>query len=137
MSDQDLARHRAALLEGDRAQSELFDKTLITLSGGALAVSLTFLHDIVGGVPAHGTRCALLAAWVLLVVSLFSTLFSFKASQRALRAEAKAIDMGTEPSGRAVAYGRALNAVALGALIVGVVFLMLFAYWNIGKGVTP
>lgn len=57
-----------------------YDKTLLTLTGGAFAVSFSFLKDILGPKPAHDVHL-LTTAWVCWAFSLATTLFAFYCSQ--------------------------------------------------------
>lgn len=106
----------------------MFDRALLTLSSGALAVSLAFLKDYPEGVV-PGTRGWLLVAWLLLAGCMFSVLASFKVSQRALRTEMNHSDKpGGREGGRAATMTSWLNGFAFLAFAAGVVFLLLFAY---------
>lgn len=60
--------------------AEGYVKTVLGLSTGALVLSITFLHDIVGlgseGAPARiGWRCLLEGGWACLLVSVVASLF--------------------------------------------------------------
>ena len=65
--DESQRDHRSALIEGDQAQSLLFDKTLITLSSGALAVSLAIGAGLMVAVTLStcSVMCALPVFWAL------------------------------------------------------------------------
>jgi hypothetical protein len=78
--DQWFRRH---LVESAQKSTELFDKAVLTLSGGALSVSLLLL-DRISRVEAKLGWCLLLA-WSLWAVSLASSLFSHWCSTQALR----------------------------------------------------
>ena len=75
---------RRALIESEQKSSEQFDKGILTLAAGALAVSLVFLEKIAPK-PPHHSVAALYIAWVALIASLLSTLASFLTSQHACR----------------------------------------------------
>jgi len=77
--DQWFRRH---LVEATQKSTELFDKAVLTLSGGALSVSIVLL-DRISRVKVELGWCLLLA-WSLWVVSLASSLFSHWCSIQAL-----------------------------------------------------
>jgi len=61
----------------------VFDKAILTLSGGALGLSLTFYHDIAGK---HSVEVNLLrTAWIAWLISIIFVLISFFTSILALR----------------------------------------------------
>ena len=61
--DAALAAYRLHLVAAEQKAQEDFDKTILSLSGGALGVSFVFLKDIVG--PEHVAAPAwLFAAWL-------------------------------------------------------------------------
>lgn len=80
---------RTSMIAGHRDAAQSFDKAMLTLSGGALALSLTFIHDIAPQPVAEGW---LLAAWVLFGLALVTTSSSFLASQYAMRRELARLD---------------------------------------------
>lgn len=81
--DTKLLDYRNQIFDADQKQQESFDKTLITLSGGALGITFAFIKDIIGSNP---IICPILIsiAWILWGLSLCSTLFSFYASHLSL-----------------------------------------------------
>ena len=81
-NDADIA-YRSQLMTLWQKSQEDFDKSVLSLSGGALGVSFVFLKDIVGANPIH-LRGLLLAAWTCWGVSSLATLFSFLSSKWAL-----------------------------------------------------
>ncbi len=62
-------RHQLVILE-QQSQTN-FDKTLLTLAGGALGVSFAFVKDFLGGRPPT-LAVLLLVAWLCWVLSLAS-----------------------------------------------------------------
>ena len=51
----DHSEYKAWLRETEQKLSEQFDKTMLTITGGALALSITFVKDIIGkGVMLQG-----------------------------------------------------------------------------------
>jgi hypothetical protein len=143
-SDQAYLDERKLLLEGEEAYASRFDKWLITLSGGALALSLAFLKDFV---PSNGLRaeCCLFFAWVLFTLVIVVTLGCTLLCQRAREKYREALDKAYENGGcewqlrarnaqgercepKLVAYLNRLNIVLFP---VGLVFLAVFAVSNV------
>ena len=69
--------------EDQRASSDDFDKNVMTLSSGALALSVAFIKDVVH-LPDAIWRQLLIASWVLFSAAVLATLLSFLCSGRAL-----------------------------------------------------
>jgi hypothetical protein len=72
-TDESLAEYRKLLEQAYDKQSESYDKTVIALSGGALGVSMTFLHEIVPS-PLGATVWLLGAAWSAFAFSILAIL---------------------------------------------------------------
>ena len=71
---------RKLLIDLQHQSSQSFDKTIVTLAGGALALSLTFIRQAVpAAIP--GTTVFLALAWLFLILSLLATLLSLFTSQ--------------------------------------------------------
>lgn len=133
-SDEARAAFRTWLVQTLAEAHKEYDKTVTTLSAGALVLSITFLDDIAPS-PARA-RCLLVVAWVAFSASLLSTLVSFATSQHTLRLRIKEIDDDLDPD-RADAANRwtaGLNYAAAVLLFIGVVFLALFAFQNLEGG---
>jgi hypothetical protein len=82
------ANTRRDLLERQLSNSEKFDNAILTLSTGALAISLAFIKDIVP--PKLAQNLWLLrASWWLFGFSIISTLASFVASQLGISRQLK------------------------------------------------
>lgn len=131
-------RDRERLVEADRQSMQDFDKAVLTISGGALAVSVAFIKDI-----AHGPNVpSLLAlAWAAFTISIVSILVSNYSSHWAL---VKAlVDLDKDQAG-AVQGGcftwvtEGLNVLALGSLLLGLVMLLGFSFLNLPvRGAIP
>ena len=134
MTDE-IKKYREGLVETQRKLNESYDKLIITLSGGSLALSITFLKDIVGS---DKINCPLflLIAWALFVLSLASILleilFGIKAHKKAIRQ----IDDGSiyeeKVGGNSSFWSSAGHWVASISLILGLIFIAIFAFKNIG-----
>ena len=125
-----LDEYRSAILQAEQKAQESYDKTVLTLSGGALGVSLTFIDKIVGR---EGVRTApgyLLGAWICWGFSMAFVLASFYFSQRALRKTVEQIDAGTlekeRPGGCWTCFTLTLNALGGLGFIVGLILMIIF-----------
>ena len=61
--DEQLKEYRNWLIAAEQKAQEDFDKTVLSLSGGALGISFAFVKDIVGDQPLIKTKF-LLTAWI-------------------------------------------------------------------------
>ena len=123
-------QYRNMLVEKSYAASQDFDKLTVTLSGGALALSLTFIHDI----APHPRQLWLAGtAWFLLALSLVFIFFSLFMSQKAIRDMIDQLDAGTDPGrlGPAATWTVGLNIASAATLVLGLVFLAAFALINL------
>jgi hypothetical protein len=88
MSDADKLRYQAylddhkILVERESEQSRSFDKTLISISSGALGLSLTFIRYMA---PNPEYLLLLYIALVCFILSIFSMLASFLSAQHSMR----------------------------------------------------
>jgi hypothetical protein len=133
VSDAMLA-YRDLLIAADQKTSEAYDKTIMTLSGGALGLSITFLKDIIGN-SKRVSVCRLEASWICLTLSLLLILASMLFSQWALRKTINQVDTGTLGNGRAGGLLSSCTAffnVLSGLLCVaGIMLLAWFSLANI------
>ena len=97
MTDEPLKEYRVYLLDSEQKAQEEFDKTVLTLSGGALGISFAFIKDIVGPHPVVNVGY-LFVAWILWGLSVTAVLASYFTSHLALRHAIKQVDRGEIPS---------------------------------------
>jgi hypothetical protein len=132
--DESLKEYRTFLISADQKAQEDFDKTVLTLSGGALGISIAFVKDIIGSNPIE-VSWALVWAWINWAASLTCTLASFYLSQQALRKSVQQVDSGQiyqeTPGGRFSKVTSITNGLGIVFFILGVVFIVLFAYRNL------
>lgn len=132
----DMKQYREGLVETQRKLNESYDKLIITLSAGALALSITFLKDIIGSSEINHPLL-LLFAWGLFVLSLTSIsseiLFGIKAHKEAI----KQIDNRTihkeKVGGKASLLSTIAHLIASISLILGLLVISIFAYYNVGE----
>jgi hypothetical protein len=128
--DQWFRRH---LVEATQKSTELFDKSVMTLSGGALSVSLLLLERMSRAEIEMGW--GLLSAWSLWAISLASSLFSHWCSTEALRAAVKEFDHQPHKSklgGWMSPITGFLTLVSGVAFLLGVVAFLSFVRANYG-----
>lgn len=135
---------RNKLFEVEQEYARRFDKYLITLSGGALGVSLTFIRDIV---PSDEARWLwmLFVAWSLLLVTIVLVLVMIRYAQDGHEEYRTILDEECEKGGQRfwrrvlerqgrsrtpVIIGR-LNKVSLVTFGVAVVLLFVFTLFNL------
>jgi len=135
-----LGEYRDFLQTAYKDQSDAYDKAVMTLSGGALGVSMTFIKDLVP-TPISATLWLLGSAWASFGVSVLAILISMFTSQLAIKKAMKQVDAGTIRTERPGKwYGRvtaSLNVLAGLGFAVGVMFLVWFALQNLGSVTAP
>jgi hypothetical protein len=113
---------RSGLLEATRS----FDKTILTLAGGALALSVTFIGEVVGKDPSSTNW--LIAGWGSLVASLVINAVSYLTAERSFYNALHKRDQNALRWNRLTVM---LNALSGGGLGLGLLWLALFAFRNI------
>ena len=128
-----LVEYRSFLIKADYAASKAYDKAIMTLSGGALGLSMAFLKDIAPK-PADCTIALIALSWLFLTTSIGSTLVSMLTSQFALRKAIKQVDEGSiykQRPGASFAWLTSALTITAGTLfVVGIFFLAWFCVAN-------
>jgi hypothetical protein len=123
------------------------DKTLISLSGGALVFSMTFVNTLA---PSKLALPALFGAWVAFSTSIVAVLYSMRSLQSGLlktfdeimnrinaleEAEREGASQISIPT-KSIRYANVefLNRAGIGAFIVGILLLGFFVAYNIWFG---
>jgi hypothetical protein len=131
---QDLSEYRKLLVSAEKDSQEQFDKTVLSLSGGALGISFIFLKDVIGSSPVLGPAL-LMGAWIAWGLSSMVVLASFYLSHLALRRAIMQVDRGTigeQRAGGGFAIATAiLNATGAILFFIGVVLIVAFANANL------
>jgi hypothetical protein len=133
-SEPNLSDYRKLLVSAEQASQEQFDKTVLSLSGGALGISFVFLKDVIGSSPVLKPSL-LIASWIAWALSSFAVLASFYLSHLALRRAIKQVDDGTIYNHRAGGPFSIITAIlnASGAILffVGVCSITAFSSANL------
>lgn len=128
LTEEDYARYREALQRSEDVSSDEFDKVMVSLSGGALAISITFINQIAPE-PKNFYLC--IAAWVSFAIAMTCTLISFRTTQEAMREQAIILErVLNEGSSFGVnkwdIWTKRLNNCSLITFVMGVALLILF-----------
>lgn len=135
---------REQLIDAERETVQQFDKAILTLADGALALSITFINQIAPHPKSH-SKWFLLIAWILFCLSLLSTLISFLASQVACRRQREILDKrwfmkdkdksmsdkNHADKNNAAILTNKLNYVSIAFFIFGIIFLIIFSTINL------
>lgn len=130
---------RKILIDAERDTAHQFDKAILTLAAGALALSITFINQIAPQ-PKPNSIYFLITAWSFFGLSILSTLISFLTSQIACRQMREVLDQQQvtknkdykEPSAKT--WTNVLNYFSIGSFILGVIFLVIFSSVNLFQG---
>ncbi|HTA77046.1 MAG TPA: hypothetical protein VK791_07810 [bacterium] len=121
-----------------QASYEHLDKALLTLSGGSLVLTVTFIHDVVP-VLYWKIEWVLILAWISFVLSLVALLFSHKYAPKAIDARIEAArryylefdQKAFNEEGLYLKSIKRLNNWALGLFLAGTISTTIFASFNI------
>lgn len=133
-TDPELKKYRASLVDTLRFLNASYDKLLVTLSGGALALSIAFLKDVIKLEHVHYSNF-LLYAWLAFILSLASVLgrvmFGIEAYRRAIRQVDKGTIYEQKVGGIHSLFTRVLHIGSASFLLIGLLLLALFAFQNV------
>jgi len=134
---------RAELNRGRIEDSHAFDKTLTSLSAGAIAFSLTYIQVFFQNLEEASGLALLYSSWCCFVLSLVAILTSFLTSQRAYSRQITIVEQvflgdceGREeeppsPKNGWTTVTHVLNLTSFFAFVAGVVTLSAFALMNL------
>lgn len=143
-----LLTQRKTLIDSQREAQRSLDNALITLSAGALGISLTFIHNIS---PQPVLVLLLVIAWVLFGAAVFCVLYSFRSSAKALKYHQVTVDeryrallsheiprfeqlkMDRVSREKFARRTRRLNSIAIWAFSLGIILLGVFVVINLGR----
>ncbi len=125
----ELIAYRDFIIDAEQKSQDSYDKAVLSLSGGALGISIAFIKDIIGSKP-FSMKLFLFFSWGLWGVSILCILFSYFFSIKALRKTRRQIDKGKifdeKPGGKYSKLTDRLNIIsgicfAIGVLLITVV----------------
>jgi hypothetical protein len=126
--------YRDHLVSARQKAQEDYDKTVVTLSGGALGVTFAFLEKVIGKGPA-ATPEALFVAWLCWAASITSVLASYFLSRLSLHKAIDQVDSGEPPPRKVGGWMRVatetFNILSGVFFIVGVVMAAVFVLRNL------
>jgi len=131
---------RKLLIEQENNQSHSFDKYILTLSSGALALSVTFLKIMKSVVISW--FCLLIISWGLFVFTITIILVSFILSQKACEKQRLINEnyfFGDEGNNNSIENNKysfwveILNYTSVITFILGVIFFLVFATHNLNN----
>lgn len=132
---------RNLLIKGETESAQGFDKTLITLSAGALGLTVPFIRYLA---PQQKRLDFLFLAWTGFLVSLFCVLLSYFFAQLAYRRALKNLDVLYYPKNAGSSTTQEdqrnrwtpviyiLSVASIASLVFGVFFFLRFALKNLG-----
>jgi len=124
--------YRQSLDNAEVEVSGRYDKWILTLSGGALGLTITFLEKI-APIPKTETVWLLTFSWIIFVVSILSALISLLTSQSAIREVRNCLDEGKDlKSSKCFSIiTNILNWASALLFVLGAVCFCLFTLKNI------
>lgn len=130
-----LREYRAQLVAGRQQVIDNYEKTLLTLTTGALALSITFVKDILDGTPTSAVPW-LLAAWSCWTCTVVLMITSYYLSPIAYSKAISQVDDGSITKGKAgggyTTAIRALNSLGGLTFLVGIICFAIVGITNIG-----
>ena len=124
--------YRDRLLNYQAEELDIFSKQLVTLSGGALGLSVVFVRQIAGNDPS--VMWVLGAAWVLWIASITCVLMSHYCAAKAMENAIRQLDDEEEVTGgKFDTRTRRLNSGALWCFLVAAALAAVFVLVNVGE----
>jgi hypothetical protein len=116
---------RSELLDRQRANSDSYDKAILTLASGSLALSLSFIKDILPASSVPAWTGLLYASWILLTLAIISTVASYLFSNAAInQALVKNTEYYLEEKEAALAKTKLSYVVDASNLVSGILFIL-------------
>ncbi len=133
--DEQLKQYRQHLVLAEQKAQEAYDKTVLSLSGGALGISFAFVDKFLTGDTVNSTGY-LVSAWFCWGVSVAVVLASHFFSQRSLRKAIGQVDAAEiyirTPGGILSRFTDICNIAGGIFFLAGLVLMILFVNANAG-----
>jgi len=141
-------KQRERLLDASLETAGRYDRTLLTVGTGSLALSVTFLHKIAPA-PVQWTIAVIVVAWLLLLASVICQLIALDRSENATREQVSILDKEfafyfaghdpaesvregfSRPENRFVSQVKLYNTIARRCLFSGIVLIFAFSALNL------
>jgi hypothetical protein len=124
----EMREYRKHLVESRQKAFESFDRTILTLSAGGLALSLNMVKEL--SLSGKSILSLMVYCWILWLLSMSCTLISFYASQRALTKALAQFDNRTSSEakvgGRWTMVVDVSNLAAMASFVMGAMFVVWF-----------
>lgn len=134
--EENLANYRNDLVETEKKLKESYDKLVIALSGGALALSITFIKDIVD-LESAVYAWLLLSSWACFIASLATVLGALSFGIESHRKAIHQVDDGTiynvKPGGWFSNFSKSFHRLSALLLLAGLILISVFVYQNVGE----
>jgi hypothetical protein len=126
---------RKLLLDLQKANTEQFDKAILTVSSGAIGLSIVFMYNLIPD-PIESTKACLIGGWFLLLLSILAMIASFLFGQWACDQRIDVINSSACGDPCPVFrvdwawWTRTLNLFAFLFFVLGVAAILTFASVN-------
>jgi hypothetical protein len=145
---EEYSAQRVKLNDASLEAAGRYDRAILTISSGALALSVTFIDKIASN-PQPWTLVFLVLGWALLLAAIIFQLIALSASHEATREQIRILDLQysyffssddpaqavrngwEEPTNKFNSRVNNFNIIVQMALITGVVFVLTFSALNI------
>jgi hypothetical protein len=133
-----MREYRKLLEQCETEATSDFDKTTVTLSGGALGLAIAFLKEVPPNTPQWAFH-VFAGAMVALVISVLGVLLSLMASRKSMRYELQCVDgrrvkpEGEEAGGPWRRATETVNWIALSGCVLGIGALAFFLVMALGS----
>jgi predicted lysophospholipase L1 biosynthesis ABC-type transport system permease subunit len=132
--DPALETYRNELLIVYQKGQDAFEQQLVYISGGALALSIGFIKDIVGDIASTHYSALLTIGWIFLGVTLLLNLISHLVSTRKINEVIKSINEGSYDPAIAISKFKKISWInwsSVGSLAFGLTLIVFFITINI------
>jgi hypothetical protein len=130
----ELTQYRKDLILSRQESQKSYDRHLISLAGGGLAISIAFIHNVIGDKTIQLSEY-LLYAWILWTSCITLVLLSFYSSRLALDKAIRQLDSESihkeHPGGFWNRVTSVLNILAGLAFVLGTISVIYFVIHNL------
>lgn len=131
MSDNEDEKYLDRVYEAFFESSKQFDRQIIYIASGALALSFTFIKDIVD-LDLSKYKWLLITAWILLAIVILLNLVSHYLSIQALNKKLEFFHVENEvESDKLNKWVKGINLTMTSFLVLGIVLIIIFVGINI------